>query len=132
MRTDLTESAERCFFLLVRRLWVLQCVDEQWEDLVDEGDEVFARYASQQPNALNHVSGYDGLGISCFGKEDIDEGVRIWFDQAVGRRKKGSEHLSGHDPSLSIVLCSDSRLVLVPVQPKSDRYAHIRTILQLG
>jgi len=56
MRTDLTESTERCFFLLVRRLWVLQCVDEQWEDLVDEGDEVFARYASQQPNALNHVS----------------------------------------------------------------------------
>ena len=42
------------------------------------------------------------------------------FDQAVSGRKKGSEHLSGHDPSLSIVLCCDSRLVLVPVRPKSD------------
>jgi len=118
MRTDLTKSAERCFFLLAGRLWVLQCVDKQWEDLVDEGDELFARYASQQPNALDHGSGYDGLGISGFGKEDVDEGVCIWFDQAVSGREKGSEHLRGHDPSLPIVC--DSRLVLVPVRPKSD------------
>jgi len=103
MCTDLTKSAERCFFLLVRRLWVLKCVDEQWEDLVDEGNEVFARYASQQPNALNNVLEYDRLGFSGFGKEDVDEGVCIWFDQAVSGRKKGGEHVSGHDPSLSIV-----------------------------
>jgi len=88
---------------------VLQCVNEQCVDLIDEGDEVFARYASQQPNALNHVSGYDGLGISGFGKEDVDEGVRIWFDQAIGGRKKGGEHLSGHGPSLSIVYCVVTR-----------------------
>ena len=41
---------------------VLKCVDEQWENLVDVRDEVFVRHASQQPNALNYVSGYDGLG----------------------------------------------------------------------
>ena len=127
MRTDLTKGAECRFFLLVRRLWVLQCVDKQWEDLADEGDEVLARYAPQQTNALNHMSGYDGLGIFGFGKEDVEEGVGVWFDQAVGGRKQGSEHLSGYDPSLSIVL-----LVFVPVRPKSDWDAHIRTILQLS
>jgi len=62
MRTDLTESAERCFFLLVQRLWVLQCVDEQWEDLVDERDEVFARYASQQRSPMLSIMCRDTTG----------------------------------------------------------------------
>ena len=102
MRTDLTKSAECSFFLLVRCLWILQSADEQWENLAYERDEIFTRYAPQQTNAFDHMSRYDWLGVFSLRKEDVEEGVRVWFDQAVGGRKEGSEHLGGYDPSLSI------------------------------
>jgi len=48
------------------------------------------------------MSRYDWLGVFGLRKEDVEEGVRVWFDKAVGGRKEGSEHLGGYDPSLSI------------------------------
>ena len=57
---------ERRPFLLARRLLVSQT----------KGHEIFARCAPQQPNAFDHVPGYDGLGVSSFGEEDV-EGVGV-------------------------------------------------------
>jgi hypothetical protein len=104
MRTNLAERAECGLLLLVRCLWVLQRADEQREDLADEGNEVFAGYAPEQTNAFDHVSRHHGLGIFDFGKEDIEEGVDVWFDKTVGGRKERSEHLSSYNPPLSVAL----------------------------
>ena len=84
VRADLAERAERRLLLLVRRLRVLERADEQREDLADERDEVLARDAPQQADALDHVPGDDRLRVSGFGEEDVEERVRVGLDEAVG------------------------------------------------
>ena len=123
MRTDLAERAERRFLLLVRCLWVLERADEQGENLADKGDEVLARDAPQQPNAFDHVSGYDGLRVFGLGEEDVEEGVRVWLDEAVGGRKKRREHLSSHDSPLPAVLL----LAVSPYSSTSPKVARTYT-----